>query len=161
MDEILHRIEAMGKHCLLAFTGESPLNGFLGQEDFVHPQYYRTSKIWSASNFLLCFEARRSCLCARGRGLAPSWHRLGPQSGGFQVGRGEANWLPNAGGGFCPLHQVYNHLTYIYIYIYKYIYMYPPPMNYLSFFLHKLTEQNTVLIYIYMCVCRLKKHMSV
>ena len=29
MDEILHRFEAMGNHCLLVFTGESFIPGFL------------------------------------------------------------------------------------------------------------------------------------
>ena len=42
MDEILHRFETMGSHCLLVFTGESFIPGFLRwcEMDFVHPQYF-------------------------------------------------------------------------------------------------------------------------
>ena len=39
MDKIKHRIETVGKHGLLVFTGEPSLQGFLGGAGFVHPQY--------------------------------------------------------------------------------------------------------------------------
>ena len=34
MDDILHHLETMGNHCLLAFTRESSLQGFLGGAGF-------------------------------------------------------------------------------------------------------------------------------
>ena len=34
MDEILHHLETMGNRCLLAFTGESSCQGFLGGAGF-------------------------------------------------------------------------------------------------------------------------------
>ena len=34
----MHFFETMGNYCLLVFTGESSRQGFLGGEDFVHPQ---------------------------------------------------------------------------------------------------------------------------
>ena len=39
MDEVLHHFETMGSHCLLVFTGESFIPGFLRWCNiFVHPQ---------------------------------------------------------------------------------------------------------------------------
>ena len=34
MDEILHHFETIGNHCLLAFAGESPIQGFLSGAGF-------------------------------------------------------------------------------------------------------------------------------
>ena len=34
MDEILHHFETMRRHCLLVFTGEPSLQGFLGGAGF-------------------------------------------------------------------------------------------------------------------------------